>query len=413
MDRLRILHFTSSLRTGGAEHHILDLCRYLRGAGHESAICTTASVEEGLEGAAVAEGVPLYRLPLRSLAALPAPRASAALRRIIAGARPDILHGHLFHGEAVAAWARTRTRAPLVVTRHSAGLEFGGWRRVLARLYGRGVARCVAVSREAADEARRMGYPAARIAVLPNAVDARRFHPLEPGDRERRRGAFIAELFPGESGEGVTLVGSVGGLKPVKGHALLIEAAARLVAKGREGGGGAYRFVIVGEGPERLALERRAREAGVDRLFALPGARGDVDSVVPLLDVFVLPSRTEGVPLALLEAMSSGVACVASDVGGVGEALGEAGILVPPGDVEGFAAAARRLAEDGAERAELGRRARVRALERYDIEIWGERMLAIYREALAESARRGGAAAGEAAPSGPGRAEARGRPRQS
>jgi glycosyltransferase involved in cell wall biosynthesis len=390
MDRYRILHFTSSLKVGGAEHHLLNLCRYLKGAGHEPVVCTISAAEEGIESVLMLEDVPIYRLPLRSLAALPTPAIDRSLRRILGECEPDLLHGHLFHGEVVAAWARLRSRAPLVVTRHSAGLEFGGWRRILARWYGRAISRCIAVSREAGAEARRMGYPDEKISILPNAIDARRFRPLgEPGRREGRR-SLIAELFHGEDAERVMLIGSVGGLKPVKAYSLFVRAAARRAAGGSENTAAvAPRFVIFGEGPERAGLEELARSLGLGRFLALPGRRDDVEDVYPLLDAFVLTSRSEGVPLALLEAMSAGVPCVASDVGGIAEVLGDTGLVVSSGDEEGFAEALARLAADRALRSDLGRRSRVRVLERYDVDIWGERITAIYGDALAGISRRG------------------------
>jgi len=383
MDRYRILFFISSLKTGGAEHHLLNLCRYLKGTGHEPAVCTLSPAEDGLESALILDEVPLYRLPLASLAFLPTPRSDRSLRRIMAESRADLLHAHLFHAEVAGVWAGLRTSAPLVVTRHSAGLEFGGWRRVLARCYGRRVSRCIAVSREAAAEARGMGYPEEKVAIIPNAVDARRFRPLEDPEREKRKRSLVAELFPGEDAERVMLIGSVGGLKPVKAYSLFVEAAARFVASGPEGGAAiAPRFVIFGEGPERGSLDELSRSLGLGRSFALPGRRDGLDEIYPLFDIFVLTSRTEGVPLALLEAMSSGVACVGSDVGGIGEVLGDAGMLVSSGDEAGFAAALSRLAGDHPHRVELGRRSRVRILERYDVEIWGELIIEIYREAL-------------------------------
>jgi mannosyltransferase len=86
--------------------------------------------------------------------------------------------------------------------------------------------------------------------------------------------------------------------------------------------------------------------------------------------------------MALLEAMSSGVACVASDVGGVGEVLADAGLLARPGDEDAFTESLQHLVTNVDRRKELGRRARVRVLERYNVDIWGDRILAVYRSVL-------------------------------
>jgi glycosyltransferase involved in cell wall biosynthesis len=140
--------------------------------------------------------------------------------------------------------------------------------------------------------------------------------------------------------------------------------------------------VIFGEGEERSAYERLGRELGIDRIFSLPGRRDDLESLYPLLDVFLLPSWNEGLPMALLEAMSSGVACVASDVGDVGEAIEGAGVAAPRGDEDALVDILQRLVAQEDERKELGRKARVRVLERYNVDLWGERILSVYRSVL-------------------------------
>ena len=387
MDHFRILQIISSLRRGGAEHHLLNLCRYLARAGHEPAVCSLSPFEDGLESAFVAGGIPLYRLPLRSLACLATPRADRTIRRVMERSGADLLHAHLFHGEVAGAWMALRTSRPLVVTRHSTGLEFSGWRRTAARVYGRRVSRCIAVSDEAAREAPATGLASAKVIVLPNAVDTARFRPLEERERIEPRRALLAELFPGGVPRGVVLVGSVGGLKAVKGYSVFMRAAAELLATGAGDAAPSLRFVIFGDGPERESLTALSRGLGLEGVFVLSAQRDELEKIYPLLDLFVLTSFTEGVPLALLEAMSSGVACAASSVGGVGGVLEGAGTLVASGDVAAFAAAISRLAGDRALRVEMGRLARVRILERYNLDIWGHRTLDVYRDALASRRR--------------------------
>jgi glycosyltransferase involved in cell wall biosynthesis len=383
MDRYRILFFTSSLRTGGAERHLLNLCRYLRATGHETAVCTLSPVEDGLERAFIDEGVRLFRLPLGSLRRLPAPRNISSIRRIVRTFEAQIIHAHLFHAEVAAAFASLVAPVALVATRHSAGLEFGGWHALAARLIAPRFGACIAVSEGAAEEAVRKGFPPGKVALIPNAVDPERFHPLAEADRERGREALVAEIFPGAASRRFLLIGSAGGLKAVKNHALMLRSAARLASERRPGPGSPeLLFAIFGEGEERAALERLRHELGIDRIFALPGARDDLEAIYPLLDVLLLPSWNEGVPMALLEAMSSGVACVASDVGDVRTVLEGAGIVAPRGDEDSLVETLRRLAARGDEVRELGRTARVRVLERYNVDLWGERTLSVYRSVL-------------------------------
>jgi glycosyltransferase involved in cell wall biosynthesis len=386
MDRYRILFFTSSLRTGGAERHLLNLCRYLRSAGHEIAVCTLSPVEDGLERFFLDEGIQLFRLPLRSLRYLPAPRIVSGIRRIAGLFKAQIFHAHLFHAEVAAAFATLVVPMPLVATRHSAGLEFRGWRALAARVISPRFAACIAVSKGAAEEAIRKGFAPAKVALIPNAVDPDRFRPLAEADREKGREALAAELFPEAVSRPFVLVGSAGLLKPVKNYPLMLRVASRLAAaRASRGGVPELRFVIFGEGRERSSYERLARELGIDRIFSLPGNRDTMESLYPLLDIFLLPSLNEGVPMALLEAMSSGVACVASDVGDVGEVIAGAGVAVPRGDENALVEILQSLITQKDRIRELGRTARVRVLERYNEDIWGERVLAVYRSVLRRS----------------------------
>ncbi len=383
MDRYRILFFTSSLRTGGAERHLLNLCRYLRSAGHEVAVCALSPVEEGLERFFIDEEIRIFRLPLRSLRSLPAPRTVAGIRRIAGAFKPDIIHAHLFHAEVAAAFASIVAPAPLVATRHSAGLEFRGWRAFAARVISPRFAACIAVSKGAAEEAIRTGFAPAKVALIPNAVDPGRFRPLAGADREKGREALAAELYPEAVKRPFVLIGSAGGLKPVKNYPLMLRAASRLASeRTARPGAPELRFVIFGDGEERSAYERLARDLAIDRIFSLPGGRDNLESLYPLLDIFLLPSWNEGLPMALLEAMSSGVACVASDVGDVGEAIEGAGVAAPRGDENALVEILRRLVAHEDEIKELGRTARVRVLERYNVDLWGERILSVYRSAF-------------------------------
>ncbi|MDD4857526.1 MAG: glycosyltransferase [Candidatus Krumholzibacteria bacterium] len=388
MNHYRILFFTSSLRIGGAERHLLNLCRWLRSAGHECAVCTTSAIEDGLEKSFLDESITIFRLPLRSLRSLPSPRVVSGLRRIGRDFRPHLIHAHLFHGEVAAAFASMVLHVPLIATRHSAGLEFRGWRRHFSRAIAPRFSECIAVSREAAEEAFSTGYRRGNVVVIPNAVDPGRYRPIEGHERERRRTGLVAELFPGCIIGPFVLIGSAGGLKPVKNFPLMLRCAARLLAaRPRCSPVPELRFVIFGEGGERESLETLSRSLGIDSCFSFPGARENLESLYSLLDIFVLPSLSEGLPMALLEAMSSGVACVASDVGGVGEVLADAGRLEPSGDDDAFTASLRDLAMNEDKRKELGRRSRVRILERYNVDIWGERTLSVYESAIGHRSR--------------------------
>ena len=382
MNSYRILFLTSSLRSGGAENHLLNLCRFIISRGHEAAVCTISPIEDGLESHLLVEGVELNRVPLSSLKGFFLPGTLASLRRIVNRVEPDLLHAHLFYGE-VLGWIVSRfTDAPLITTRHSSGLEFEGWRRIAAKMMRRRFEAVIAVSDEVERESRSLGYRDDVIQLIPNAIDTTRFRPLEGEERRKRRAELLGRFFP-DAAEDTPIVGSAGRLKRVKNFPLLVKLAARFMEW--EGPGPAPRFLVFGDGPERQNLSRLIDEAGAGERIALAGHADRMEDLYPLLDIFLLVSKSEGTPLALLEAMACRVACVASDVGGVGAAVEDAGMTVRPGDEEGFASAVRALVVDQQRRSELARRARVRILERYDMDAWGERILKVYHSLLEQS----------------------------
>jgi glycosyltransferase involved in cell wall biosynthesis len=141
-------------------------------------------------------------------------------------------------------------------------------------------------------------------------------------------------------------------------------------------------FVIAGEGPQRLELESRARELALSERVLFLGHREDVPALLASCDFFVLPSLFEGLPLALLEAMSAGKPIVASAVGGVGEAIidGKTGLLVPPGRPELLANSIRALMANPTFAEGLGSAARDRAAERFSNDAMVRSVVQTYQE---------------------------------
>jgi glycosyltransferase involved in cell wall biosynthesis len=315
------------------------------------------------------------------------PAVITRIKNIVQEFSPDILHAHMFHAEVVSAIAARFARAALIATRHSTGLEFEGARQWAVRVMRSQFDLLLAVSEEARLEAVRMGYPAERVVTLPNAVDTSRFHPLDDdGERLKRKRMILERFFPGETLEESLIVGSVGGLKPEKNLVMIQRIAARFLRE-RPDLASSLRFLIVGEGPQRERLTKLGEELGSSGIVAMPGGTGDTKYLYTILDIFVLPSLTEGVPMVLLEAMASGAACVATDVGGVGGVLGKAGKLVASNDEDALYQSVEMLLEDGNLRRKLGEKARRRAVEHYDINDWGVRIVEAYRSVLGEMPR--------------------------
>jgi glycosyltransferase involved in cell wall biosynthesis len=303
------------------------------------------------------------------------------MREILSQTRPDIVHGHLYHGEITASVISSLAGIPFVTTRHSSGLEFNGSRKWLARAAASRIGAAVAVSRDAAREAVATGIDEKKITVLPSGVDTRRFRMLETDEKSECRRELIGELFPGECPPDAILIGAAGALKEVKNHSLLARIASRLVSSDALPGN-RLRFVVAGEGRLRGELEALVSDLGLTGVFSLPGYLHRLDDFFAGLDIFVVTSRSEGVPLAMLEAMSSGVPCVASDVGDIAESLGDTGFTVPLERERDFVEKLSELILDGELRREIGRRARVRVLEHFDMEIWGGRMVSVYEDLI-------------------------------
>jgi glycosyltransferase involved in cell wall biosynthesis len=176
------------------------------------------------------------------------------------------------------------------------------------------------------------------------------------------------------------LLVSVGNLYPVKGHEHLIHAVALLSVRHP-----ALHLAIAGRGELAGALAALARELGIAGRVHLLGLRGDIPSLLAAAEIFVLPSLSEALPLALLEAMFAGHPIVASDVGDVGSVLasGDAGLLVEPGNPSALASAVDRLLTDPELARSIAGRAYRRATTRYDVSQMLRNYAAIYEDVVA------------------------------
>jgi glycosyltransferase involved in cell wall biosynthesis len=211
------------------------------------------------------------------------------------------------------------------------------------------------------------GLSPSRTTTVYNAVDAH-------VDRSR------AEVRRELDVEDAELLVTVGRYAPEKDHALLLDAIARLAPTRPR-----LRALVIGGGPLEEALRRRVDELGLHAVVQLLGSREDAVAIAAAADVFALSSESEGLPLALLEAMVVGTAVVSTAVGGVGDAIrdGETGLLVPHGDPDALAAAVERLLDDERLRQRLVAAAREHVGERASPQAMIDRYAAIYL-ALAE-----------------------------
>ena len=346
INRLRIAHLIETNGPGGAEQMLVDMVRELQAAGCYNVVVAPAGGEEWLQQqlASVAGHVSVesFRLdkPL-------SPKFAGWLSGVLRSHRAELAHSHEFTMAIYGAWAARRADIPLVATMHGSRYYAERLRRRLAlRAAFALTGKVVAVSRALARRLRReLWLPLSRVTTISNGVRPR------PAMSDRRNLRAELGLTPEDQ-----LVLSVGNLYPVKGHRYAVAALAALPRR--------VHLAIAGRGDLADALRRQAAELGVaDRLHLL-GLRSDVSTLLTQVDLFVLPSVSEGLPLALLEAMFAGCPIVASEVGDVRAALdeGQAGVLAPAGDVPALADAMARLLENPPRRSELGPRAKQRAV---------------------------------------------------
>jgi glycosyltransferase involved in cell wall biosynthesis len=365
---LRILQLIDYMVVGGAQLYVDNLSRWLTDRGAQVTVCCLDAGRFALGERLRRDGYEVLSVGARwrfSASAL------ARLVRLVRARRFDVVHSHLFRSDLHALAAAELTGTPaLISTEHSSGSRrkrspaFGRLFRLTASRFDR----IIAVSEQVAQHLRRWsGVDGGRVVVIANGIDARAYRALPAGP----------------AGGGERVVGFIGRFEPRKGVPTLIEAAAML---GRRRGNA--RFRLVGDGRGRREAEAQAAAAGLDGRIEFAGSRSDIPRTLGEFDVFVLPSYSEGLSIALLEAMAAGRPIVATAVGGTPEAIehGRSGLLVGPGDAPALAGAIERLLDDPALARRLGENARQRVDERFTIEANAERVWALYHKALAERA---------------------------
>jgi len=361
---MKILHTESSLGWGGQEIRVLTEARGVARLGHE--VLLAAPEESRIHREAARFGVASQALPIgrKGLSGI------AAMRTLLASRAFDVVNTHSSTDSWLAAVARASGagKAAIVRTRHiSAPVP----RNFATRWLYRQAARIVTTGDKLrAQVIEETGVAPELVVSVPTGIDLARF---APGDRTAAR---AATGLPADK----LVVGIVATLRSWKGHRYLIEAVAAMARPDVE-------LAIVGDGPQREALEAQARAAGIAVRFA-----GNQDDVAPWLqsfDLFCLPSyANEGVPQALMQAMACGLPVVTTDVGSIGEIVtdGVTGVLVAPQDASAIRAALEALLQDAAQRRSLGEAAAARARERFGEARMVERMVAAF-----EAARSGAA----------------------
>lgn len=346
---MNIVHLTASPVFGGPERQMLGLARSLR-AEYRSVFLSFA--ERGLSRPFTKE------LQNQGLATIElkgnAPRLWSAATEVagcLRSLRADVLLCHGYKPDIIGYLAARRAGVPVVAVSRGwtwATLKVRAYEWLDRRVLNR-VDHVVCVSGGQAAKVCRAGVAPGKITVIHNSIDIGRFARTDPSGAKALAGLF--GTVPSR------IAMAVGRLSPEKGFGKLVECAAMLRERGMDVG-----FVLVGEGPEREALEREIARARLAGRFILAGFRKDVDRLIPHADLLVQSSFTEGMPNVVLEAMAASVPVVATSVGGTPEVVddGVTGLLVRPGRADALAAGVTAVLADEVNRLRMGHAAHER-----------------------------------------------------
>jgi glycosyltransferase involved in cell wall biosynthesis len=361
---MNLTHVITGLGIGGAEMMLVRLIERIEAANVRNTVISLTKPGP-LAAHLDCLGVEVCWLGLMP-GQLPGPRTLRWLVAALRRARPALVHGWMYHGNLAASIGcrLAGIQAPVVWSIHHSLGPRGELKPLTERIVrvsrwlSGSTAAVVFCSRISAAQHERAGFARMRSVIIPNGIDCDRFQPDIEAGRRLRTALGLAPDIP--------LVGMCARAHPMKDHASLIAAVGLLRQNDRS-----CHLVLAGSevDPGNVALVGACEAAGIRDQVTLLGPRNDIERLMASLDVFVLPSAWgEAFPLVLGEALACGVPCIATDVGDCAWIVGDAGLVVPPGNVDALAAALRRLLVlSRGERRRLGEWGRRQVLARFSL----------------------------------------------
>ena len=362
---MRILHLISSGGMYGAEAVILNLSLALNASGEDVAVLAvfqnSARTNLELQTAAEKAGIETHLIECRGQLD---PAVPSRLRRLVRTLQIDVVHSHGYKANIYAGWALRQSDAALAATCHN-------WidNSLLLRMYGRldrwilrRFERVAAVSQAVRERLLSSGLKPEQVQIIRNGIAL-------PHDS-------LSRSVPTDR---PMTIGLVGRLSPEKGIDIFIKATESVLRQHPS-----VRVLIAGDGPERESLQSLIQELKLENHVSLVGRCEDMTGFYNSLDLLVISSHTEGLPMALLEAMAYGLPVVATRVGDVPSVVeeGKTGKLVQPGDPAVLANAIIDLLSDGGLRRSMGITARERVAAEFSASAMAQRYVQLYRDAL-------------------------------
>jgi glycosyltransferase involved in cell wall biosynthesis len=360
--RIRLVHLISDLSIGGAEMMLYKLLAETdlnRFAPVVVSLIDRGDLRERIE----ALGIPVHMVGLK--AGIPSPMGFWRLVRLMRSLNPDFILGWMYHSCLAAILTKyfLPRRTKVFWSIHYANHSLASEKRLtvavikLCARLSRLADKIIFVSRASQAQHKQFGYFLGRSCVIPNGINTREFVPSKES-----RESVRAELGLSED---AVLIGMIGRYHPTKDHPNFLRAASLISRQHPDAN-----FAMIGHGlvDENSELRQLIDSSDLAHRVHLLGERHDISRIAAALDVFALSSFSESFPNVIGEAMACEVACTVTHVGDAAWIVGDAGSVVPPRDPHALAAAMSEMIELGERgRVELGRRARARVIERFQL----------------------------------------------
>lgn len=362
---IRVLHLIKGLGRGGAENLLSQGLRVADRSRYEYSYAYFVPCKNALVPELEAGGAEVSLFSARSSAACF--RHILAISEFVRRRQIDVIHCHLPIASVVGRFAGAVAGVPVVSTEHNLLQRYHVATRLISTSTWGLQSRVIAVSNEVKDSILEHVGDDVPVDVILNGVDVERF-----GDRTGNVESVRANLgLPTDA----FVIGTVAVFRTQKRLEHWLRVAASVLKEAPNA-----HFLLVGDGPERETVDREICRLRLGERVHLPGLQSDVSSYLSAMNVYLMTSEFEGLPIAMLEAMASRLPIVATSVGGIPEAVrhGQDGYLVAQGDIEGATAAVLSLVRDQERRRHMGRNARARVVESFAIEPMQRKLEGIY-----------------------------------